>query len=103
MIEKIKKLANWIFVLVIGFLGLLLGIERWRRKGAERREEEAKAKAEKSETEKKGAVTARNSQKEVSEKLSVKDQRDAERIKEVATGKTSYNDLVDDWNNSGMQ
>lgn len=96
MIEALKKAANWILVGLLGLLGLMFGIEKWRRKKTEEKLDRTEEKLETVVVEKDGVEKAIESTDETVAEIAEIERREDE------SKDDSYNDLVDAWNSDRL-
>lgn len=96
MIEALKKAANWIFMGLLGLLGLMFGIEKWRRKKTEEKLDRTEEKLETVVVEKDGVEKAIESTGETVAEIAEIERREDE------SKDDSYNDLVDAWNSDRL-
>lgn len=96
MIEALKKAANWILVGLLGLLGLMFGIEKWRRKKTEEKLDRTEEKLETVVVEKDGIEKAIESTTETVAEIAEIERREDE------SKDDSYNDLVDAWNSDKL-
>lgn len=94
--DTLKKFANWFIVFLLGLLGLLFGVERWKRKKTEDKLEKTEDKLETTAIEKKSTETALENTNEVTEKIAEVERREDE------SKDDSHNNLVDAWNSDRM-
>lgn len=91
LFDWLKKAGTWILLFFLSILSVILGIERHRRRNAERERDNAEAEAKVSDVERKGSEVALESITNVMEK-----------VQEIDEGKTDYDTAVDAWNSDGM-
>lgn len=96
MIEALKKAANWILMGLLGLLGLMFGIEKWRRKKTEEKLDRTEEKLETVVVEKDGVENAIESTGETVAEIAEIERREDE------SKDDSYNDLVDAWNSDRL-
>lgn len=96
MIEALKKTANWILVGLLGLLGLMFGIEKWRRKKTEEKLDRTEEKLETVVVEKDGIEKAIESTAETVAEIAEIERREDE------SKDDSYNDLIDAWNSDKL-
>lgn len=96
MIEALKKAANWILMGLLGLLGLMFGIEKWRRKKTEEKLDKTEEKLETVVVEKDGVEKAIESTGETVAEIAEIERREDE------SKDDSYNDLVDAWNSDRL-
>lgn len=96
MIEALKKTANWILVGLLGLIGLMFGIEKWRRKKTEEKLDRTEEKLETVVVEKDGVEKALESTDETVAEIAEIERREDE------SKDDSYNDLVDAWNSDRL-
>lgn len=96
MIEALKKAANWILVGLLGLLGLMFGIEKWRRKKTEEKLDRTEEKLETVVVEKDGIEKAIESTTETVAEIAEIERREDE------SKDDSYNDLIDAWNSDKL-
>lgn len=96
MIEALKKAANWILMGLLGLLGLMFGIEKWRRKKTEEKLDRTEEKLETVVVEKDGVEKAIESTGETVAEIAEIERREDE------SKDDSYNDLVDAWNSDRL-
>lgn len=94
--DTLKKFANCFIVFLLGLLGLLFGVERWKRKKTEDKLEKTEDKLETTAIEKKSTETALENTNEVTEKIAEVERREDE------SKDDSHNNLVDAWNSDRM-
>lgn len=94
--DTLKRFANWFVVFLLGLLGLLFGVERWRRKRTEDKLEKTEDKLETTVTEKKSTETALENTTAVVESIAEVERREDE------SKDDSHNDLVDAWNSGRL-
>ena len=99
MIEFLKKIWGYIASFGIALFAVLFGIERFRRKGAEKERDEAETKAEIAVNEKKATEKVAESVADVSKRFQEIDEKEDETRANVDEGKADYNSIVGDWNN----
>ena len=96
MIEDLKKAANWILMGLLGLLGLMFGIEKWRRKKTEEKLDRTEEKLETVVVEKDGVEKAIESTTETVAEIAEIERREDE------SKDDSYNDLVNAWNSDRL-
>lgn len=90
MIDFLKKIWGYVASFGIAIFAVLFGIERLRRKNAERERDNAKAEARVSDVEKEGASTALGAMADTAKKI--------QEIENEADDEQDYPSAVDDWN-----
>ena len=99
MIEFLKKIWGYIASFGIALFAVLFGIERVRRKSAEKARDEAETKAEIAVTEKRATEKVTESIADISGKFQEVNKKEKEVRDKADEGKTDYNGIADDWNN----
>lgn len=99
--SKIKSIGGYILGGIAAVLGVLFGIERSRRKNAEREADNAKAEKAVAVEEKRMEESAKDSVASLSEAVSAVDAKTEEKIAEAVQSdsqKDAYNRIVGEWN-----
>lgn len=98
MFEWIKKFFNWILAGFTVLLGILFGIERFRRKKTEKDLDAAESENATLNIEKKELENAQEVSKTVDEKINDVTKKSDEKREKVNEGTETYNSIVDDFN-----
>lgn len=99
MIGFLKKIWGYIASFGIALFAVLFGIERVRRKSAEKARDKAETKAEIAVTEKRATEKVAESIADISEQFQKVDEKEEEMRVNADEGEADYNSIADDWNN----
>ncbi len=99
MIDWIKKFGNWLVVAIMGVLGVLLGIERWRRKKTEEKLDETEDALTTEQIENEQMHVANENLSTVAQQIQEVNEVQNEVMKDE---EVSYNDIIDAWNSDKL-
>lgn len=99
MWSKIKSWFGWIAGAVVGFLLLLLKLKNNKIEKQEEKIDDLKTENKVASVEIKTTANAQKIERETAQEAVEVKQEAAQQMEDVKQGKTSYNDLIEGWNN----